>query len=104
MSKTNRRIFMMQAVCGGTAAVWASQAAAQAPRLDEKDPQAQALGYLHDTTKVDAKKYPKHAAAQKCNNCQLYAGKATDAWAPCPIFGNKQVAGPGWCSAYVKKG
>lgn len=103
MKKQNRRVFLFQAL-GASTAVLATEAMAQGARLDEKDPQAQALGYLHDSTKVDAKKFPKHSAAQKCNNCQLYAGKPTDAWAACPIFGGKQVAGPGWCSAWVKKG
>lgn len=102
MKKANRRVFLFQALSASTA-VLATESIAQAARLDEKDPQAQALGYVHDTTKVDAKKFPKHANTQKCSNCQLYAGKATDAWAPCPIFANKQVAGPGWCSAYAKK-
>ena len=61
------------------------------------------LGYVANTTKVDAKKYPKHAKEQNCGNCQLYAGKAKDAAGPCPLFAGKQVAAAGWCSAYVKK-
>ena len=93
---------MLQTLSGSAAALVATGATAQA-KLDEKDAQAQALGYKHDSTKVDAKKYPKHVAAQKCNNCQLYAGKPTDAWGNCPLFAGKQVAGPGWCSAYAKK-
>ena len=45
--------------------------------LDEKDPQAVALGYVADTAKADAKKYTKHSEDQKCNNCQLYTGKSS---------------------------
>lgn len=101
MKKPNRRVFLFQALSASTA-VMGTEVLAQA-RLDEKDPQAQALGYVHDTTKVDAKKFPKHAASQKCSNCQLFAGKPTDAWATCPIFAGKQVAGNGWCSAYARK-
>ncbi len=101
MTTTNRRVFMMQ-LAAGSALMAASAAQAQA-KLDENDPQAVAVGYKHDSTKVDAKKYPKHDKAQKCNNCQLYQGKATDAWGGCPLFGAKQVAGAGWCSAYAKK-
>jgi hypothetical protein len=101
MKSSNRRVFMMQ-VAVGSSAVIASQAMAQA-KVDEKDPQAVALGYVADTKKVDAKKYPKHAAAQKCSNCQLFVGKPTDAWGGCSLFAGKQVAGPGWCSAYIKK-
>lgn len=101
MKNSNRRVFICQVVTASSA-VLATQAMAQA-KVDEKDAQATALGYMHDTTKVDAKKYPKHTAAQKCANCQLYAGKPTDAWAGCPLFAGKQVAANGWCSAYAKK-
>ena len=82
-----------------------SDALAQAalPKLDEKDPTAAALGYAGDSTKVDAKKYPKHTADQKCSGCQLYAGKGKEPGGACPIFAGKQVQATGWCSAYVKK-
>jgi len=80
----------------------ATAAHAQA-KVDEKDPQAVALAYVADATKVDKKKYPKYAAGQICANCALYQAKATDAWGGCPLFAGKQVAGKGWCSAWVKK-
>jgi High potential iron-sulfur protein len=103
MSQTNRRVFLMQvAACGSVLTAGAAQA--QAAKVDEKDPQAVALGYVADTTKADKKKFPKHANDQKCSNCALYQGKATDAAAGCPLFGTKQVAGGGWCSAWAKKG
>jgi hypothetical protein len=72
-------------------------------RLEESDAQAGALGYRHDTTKVDKAKFPKHTADQVCANCQLYQGKASDAWGGCSIFPGKQVNAKGWCSAWVKK-
>jgi High potential iron-sulfur protein len=102
MSISNRRVFLMQVAACGTALA-AAPAHAQA-KLDEKDAQAVALGYVADTTKADAKKFPKHTKDQKCNNCALYQGKAADAWGGCPLFGTKQVAGAGWCSAWAKKG
>ncbi len=101
MKSSNRRVFMMQVVAGSTA-VMATQAMAQA-KVDPKDPQAVALAYVEDTTKVDAKKYPKHANTQQCNNCQLYTGKPADSAGGCGIFAGKQVAAKGWCSAWVKK-
>ena len=103
MNTSNRRTFILQVVAAGSGSLVAAGAMAQAPKLEESDPQAVALGYKHDTTKVDNKKYPKHDVAQKCNGCQLFQAKPTDAWGPCSIFGGKQVAGPGWCSAWVKK-
>jgi hypothetical protein len=99
MSQT-RRTFLMTVAVGGAALSPAVHAQA---RLDEKDPQAVALGYVADATKVDTKKFPKYAAGQVCTNCALYQGKASDAWGGCPLFGAKQVAGKGWCSAWAKK-
>lgn len=94
----------MQVATGGAAFV-ATSAFAQAAglKVDEKDPAAAALGYVADTTKADKKKFPKHVADQKCTNCNFFVGKATDAVGGCPLFASKQVAGPGWCSAWVKK-
>jgi hypothetical protein len=103
MNNTTRRVFFIQAAAGASALA-ATQAMAQAPAMvNEKDPAAVGLGYAADTTKVDAKKYPKHANEQMCSNCQLYAGKAKEAAGPCPLFAGKQVAAKGWCSAWVKK-
>ncbi len=102
MTPIHRRVFLVQAAAC-TAAIASGASAQTAAMLDEADPQAVALGYKSDTTKVDAKKFPKHTAEQKCNGCQLYGGKATDAAAPCAIFGGKRVAANGWCSAWVKK-
>lgn len=102
MSNTNRRVFLLQLAAGSTALA-AAATQAQAARVDEKDPQAVALAYVHDTAKVDTKKFPKHTKDQKCNNCALYQGKVTDPWGGCPLFGTKQVAGPGWCSAWAKR-
>jgi len=98
--KNTRRTFFMTLAAGGT--LLSSAAYGQA-KVDEKDPQAVALGYLADATKVDAKKYPKYAAGQLCNNCALYQAKAGEAWGGCPLFAGKQVAGKGWCTAWAKK-
>lgn len=103
MMRSNRRVFMMQVAAGSSLLAVATAHAQGAALVNEKDAQAVSLGYLADTTKVDGKKYPKHAAAQKCSNCMLYTGKASDAAGPCGIFPGKAVAANGWCSAYVKK-
>ncbi len=103
--KSSRRIFMMQAAGVAAGVAGASKVMAQAalPKLEESDPQAKALSYIHDATKVDKTKFPKHAATDNCVSCQLFAGKAADAWGACPLFAGKQVAAKGWCSAWVKK-
>ena len=102
VSSHPRRTFVISLVATG-AAMATSRAIAQAA-LSEKDPQAVALGYVSDATKVDAKKYPKYAAGQACSNCALYQGKPADTAGNCPLFAGKQVAAKGWCSAWAKKG
>ncbi|TAG48845.1 MAG: hypothetical protein EAZ30_05790 [Betaproteobacteria bacterium] len=107
MTHSSRRSFIIRSVTG-TAALCAFSASrlavAQAPALVlETDPQAVALGYTADGSKTDTKKYPNYAANQSCSGCALFQGKAADASAPCAIFGNKSVAGKGWCSAWNKR-
>ena len=99
---TNRRTFFMQAIAAGSILTM-GKGMAQTAKVEESDPQAAALGYKHDTKAVDKAKFPKHEDSQTCSNCQLYQGKPQDEWAPCAIFAGKQVAGPGWCSAWIKK-
>jgi hypothetical protein len=79
------------------------QAFADAPKVSETDPTAQALGYKADASKVDKAKFTKFAAGQTCSNCSFFQGKAGDAYGGCPMFAGKQVAATGWCSAYNKK-
>ncbi|WP_367849584.1 high-potential iron-sulfur protein [Rhodoferax sp. WC2427] len=99
-----RRVFLMAIAASSAALTTLSTSVHAQAKVDEKDPQAAALGYAADTTKVDAKKYPNHAAAQACGNCALYQGKPADAAGACPLFAGKVVAAKGWCSAWAKKG
>ncbi|MBC7609025.1 MAG: high-potential iron-sulfur protein [Polaromonas sp.] len=71
--------------------------------LDEKDPQAAALGYVSVASNADKAKYPKYADGQACSNCALYQGAAGSAQGGCPLFAGKQVSSKAWCSAYNKK-
>lgn len=100
--KTTRRQFMIMSAAG--AAILALNYTTQAQAMvAETDPQAAALGYKADASKVDKAKFPKYAAGQVCDNCAIYQGKAGSAASRCSLFAGKQVAGKGWCSAYAKK-
>ena len=101
--KSNRRTFIIQSVVSAGALATTRLGQAQAPLVQETEPQAVALGYKNDATKVDQAKYPKYAPGQQCANCALYQGKPTDAAAACPLFAGKQVAAKAWCSAWAKK-
>jgi len=95
-----RRVFLMSLA---TASATAGSLAHAQALVDEKDPQAVALGYVADAKRVDTKKFPKFAAGQVCSNCSLWQGKPADKAAACALFPGKQVAAAGWCSAWVKK-
>lgn len=102
---TTRRKFVLAVLPAAAFAVAAARSAsAQQPtRLQETDTAAVALGYKHDATKVDAAKFPAYAAGRNCANCQLFAAKAGEEWAPCAAVGNRLVNAKGWCVAWVKK-
>jgi hypothetical protein len=98
-----RRVFLLAVASGGAAlATPAARAQAQA-LLDEKDPQATALGYVAEAKRADTRKYPKFVAGQNCGSCALFQGKSGDKAAGCPLFAGRQVAAAGWCSAWAKK-
>lgn len=99
--KNNRRQFLILSAAGAATLSLSNLVQAQA-MVAETDPQAQALGYKADTTKVDTKKFPKHANEQKCSNCALFQAKGGNAGG-CSLFAGKQVAANGWCSAWAKK-
>lgn len=104
MKDTTRRIFITRTVAGGLSALAIPAVTQAAPaRVEESDETAQALGYKHDTSKVEKKRYPKHSVTQRCTNCSFFQGSATDEWGGCAMFGRKQIAGPGWCNAWAAK-
>ncbi|PLP99148.1 high-potential iron-sulfur protein [Cupriavidus pauculus] len=77
-----------------------SRHARAASMLGEQEPGALKLGYKADTAKVDPQKFPAHKPSQTCANCQLYQGDTGSASGGCVLFGDKDVAAKGWCSAW----
>lgn len=98
---STRRQFVKAAVGTMAAIPVVSFAEAEMTKLAEDNPQAVALGYLEDSSQVDAEKYPNHTAEQLCSGCALYQGE--EDWGGCSIFPGKLVAAAGWCAAYAPK-
>lgn len=73
------------------------------PNLELDNPTAKALGYVEDSTKVNAAKYPNHKPGQMCAGCSLMQGDAKNARNPCAIFPGKSVSSKGWCASFAKK-
>lgn len=102
MHRTHRRVFMLQVFAGSAALATTGGLQAAPKKVEESEPKAMSLGYKHDTANVDTKKFPKHAAGQKCNGCMAWLGKSSDAWAECDLMVDRLVNANGWCSSYVK--
>jgi hypothetical protein len=85
------------------AAPSAAPSATASSMVDEKDPQAIALGYVALATSVDKAKWKQFTDASQCSGCSLYQGAAGSEAGGCGIFTGKQVAAKGWCSAFNKK-
>jgi hypothetical protein len=102
MNTFNRRVFMLQAVAGGSLLACGRAQAIASKKIEENDPKAIALGYRNDTAQVDDKKFPKHAAGEKCGGCLAWIGKKTDPWGECDVFADRLVSNGGWCVTYVK--
>jgi uncharacterized protein (DUF934 family) len=100
---TTRRQFVLTLPAAALTLAAVRTTSAQAAKLEETDKVAVSLGYLHDASKVDAKKFPAFAAGRNCANCQLYQAKAGEAWGACGAVGGKLVNAKGWCVAWVKK-
>ncbi len=101
--KINRRIFTIQSILGTAGLVAVDLARSEASLLLETSPQASALGYRADASKVESASFPNYAAGQKCASCQMFRAKQpTAAPGSCAIFPGKLVSGEGWCSAYMK--
>jgi hypothetical protein len=81
----------------------APPAAAALPNLELDNATAKALGYVEDSSKVDAKKYPKHTNTQVCSGCALMQGDAKKPRNPCTLFPGRSVASKGWCASFAKK-
>ena len=107
-TNSSRRQFLQLAVFGAGAAALSTvligkARAADLPHLTLDDATAKALGYVEDTTTVDATKYPNHTPAQDCIACNFYQGAADSTYAACTLFPGKAVHSKGWCSGFAAK-
>ena len=106
MSKIARRQFIqLSAVAAAGCLVRpGNEASAQGmPKIEESDPIAKSLKYVHDASIVDPAQRANPAAKQDCANCALVQGADGDEWRPCQIFPGKLVNNAGWCSVWAPK-
>ena len=106
MSKIARRQFIQLSAVAAAGCFMRPGTEAKAqdmPKLEESDPTAQSLKYVHDASTVDPASRANPAPEQDCANCALIQGTDGDEWRPCQIFPGKLVAAAGWCSVWAPK-
>jgi hypothetical protein len=102
MRISRRSLLENLSLAAGAAALMRGRAgAAEAARLDVKDPAAIALGYVENAAQVDVKKYPGYTAGSNCENCLQLQGSAGDNYRPCSLFPGKLVSVSGWCKSWT---
>jgi high potential iron-sulfur protein len=79
-----------------------SAAAAGPPPLDPSEPAAVTLGFINDTSKVDAAANPTHTANQTCGNCEQFVGNQGAPRGGCVLFPGRSVPAIGWCKVWRK--
>jgi High potential iron-sulfur protein len=106
--KFPRRTLLKGALLGVAAvpvsALLGRTASAAGAVVDPNEPQAKALGFVVDASKVDAKANPNFKPGQMCSNClQAPTAKPGMTEVPCNIFAGRPVAAKGWCKVWVKR-
>ncbi len=106
---TRRRLIRTATMFGGAGlvapALVGSNAAEAAEKLDASAASARTFGYVEVAADADVERFGDKArqarnGLQNCANCQFYADSGQD-WAGCPLFGGREVAGAGWCKAWI---
>jgi hypothetical protein len=67
--------------------------ASDADKVDPSGAKAKQFAYVHKS----------EVAGKNCANCLLYSSGPDAEWGPCGIFAGQQVAGAGYCSAWVQR-
>ena len=93
MSKYTNKISRRKLLGWGTGltvgAVIPVTVTAAGAKVDEDDPTAKAVAYVHDATQTSNSAFK---AGSNCANCALYKTPEAD-WGPCALFPGKLVAG-----------
>jgi hypothetical protein len=71
------------------------------PHLTDANPAAASLSYTENADSVDARKFPKHQASQRCATCKYFQTGTGSVYAPCRLYPGNAVNANGWCAGYV---
>jgi hypothetical protein len=96
-SLSRRQLLKRVALAASTVALAPAvlQAADEPPLISVDAPEAKAVKYVEDGTKVP------EAKGNRCDTCSLYQGKDGSTQGGCQLFKGKGVTAAGWCNAWA---
>jgi hypothetical protein len=102
---SDRRRFLTHVALGAAALplLCLSTAQADLPHQTPDDPNAKALNYTDDSSKIAPAAAASYKAGSHCANCALFTAPASGDWGACGAFSGKAVNKNGWCMAYAAK-
>jgi High potential iron-sulfur protein len=100
----HRRRALLHAAAGGLALVALPKALALAPLLTGVEPDAVALEFVPDATRIDPAAQPRFKPGSRCSRCYFYQGRSMSDSATCTVFAGYRVPASGWCREFAPRG
>ena len=98
-----KRRDLLQAGAGLVVLAFAPRGLAAMPVLEETHPDAVALNYVADASKVNREAHPEFVPGNRCAGCFFFHGRGAAATAPCTVFAGYRVNANGWCREFKER-
>lgn len=104
MATQSRRYFMCRSLIGlaalplGARIVTSNAFAADLPRLDPDNAQAQALDYVEDASQAQG--HDAYEEGSRCSTCRFFRPDTEG----CQLFPQNSVEPNGWCKSWIEQG
>jgi hypothetical protein len=100
----HKRRALLQAAAGALALVALPKALARRPLLTGVEPDAVALEFVPDATRIDPAAQPRFKQGSRCSRCYFFQGRTSSNDAPCTVFAGYRVPASGWCREFAPRG
>jgi len=98
-----KRREVLQAGAAFATLAFAPRGEAGMPVLEETHPDAVALEYVADASRVNREAHPEFVPGNRCARCFFFHGRGAAATAPCTVFGGFRVSANGWCREFKER-
>lgn len=99
----HRRRTLLKAAAGAITLLVAPRAVARLPLLTGSEPDAIALEFVTDATRLHPSLQPRYTPGARCAACFFYQGRRSTEDAPCTVFAGYRVPATGWCREFAPR-